>query len=118
MAAVKAAGYRYVTLDLEGFRSGNLNAALGLISSRRAATVVGVLVADIHHVSLNVADTERSLDFYCGVLGMAKLPRPDFSFGGAWLDAGNGHQIHLIEAERAGQPRAARRLPGRRRRST
>lgn len=28
--AVKAAGYRYVTLDLEGLRSGNLNAALGL----------------------------------------------------------------------------------------
>jgi hypothetical protein len=24
-----AAGYRYVTLDLEGLRSGNLNAALG-----------------------------------------------------------------------------------------
>ena len=28
VAAVAAAGYRYVTLDLEGFRSGNLNAAL------------------------------------------------------------------------------------------
>jgi uncharacterized protein len=28
VAAVKAAGYRYVTLDLEGFRSGNLNDAL------------------------------------------------------------------------------------------
>ena len=28
VAAVKASGYRYVTLDLEGFRSGNLNAAL------------------------------------------------------------------------------------------
>ena len=28
IAAVQAAGYRYVTLDLEGFRSGNLNAAL------------------------------------------------------------------------------------------
>ncbi|MDQ1403025.1 MAG: pyridinium-3,5-biscarboxylic acid mononucleotide sulfurtransferase [Actinomycetota bacterium] len=26
--AVRAAGYRYVTLDMEGFRSGNLNAAL------------------------------------------------------------------------------------------
>ena len=26
--AVKTAGYSYVTLDLEGFRSGNLNAAL------------------------------------------------------------------------------------------
>lgn len=30
VAALKACGYRYVTLDLEGFRSGNLNAALGV----------------------------------------------------------------------------------------
>jgi uncharacterized protein len=28
VSAVKAAGYRYVTLDLEGFRSGNLNGAI------------------------------------------------------------------------------------------
>ena len=28
VAAVRAAGYTYVTLDLQGFRSGNLNAAL------------------------------------------------------------------------------------------
>ena len=28
VAAVHDAGYRYVTLDLEGLRSGNLNAAL------------------------------------------------------------------------------------------
>lgn len=58
-----------------------------------------VLVADIHHVSLNVADTERALGFYRDTLGMASLPRPDFSFGGAWLDAGGGRQVHLIEAE-------------------
>ena len=30
VAAVRASGYDYVTLDLEGLRSGNLNAALGL----------------------------------------------------------------------------------------
>ncbi len=30
VAAVQAAGYRYVTLDLEGLRSGNLNGALDL----------------------------------------------------------------------------------------
>jgi uncharacterized protein len=30
LGAVHAAGYRYVTLDLDGLRSGNLNAALGL----------------------------------------------------------------------------------------
>jgi uncharacterized protein len=29
VGAVKGAGYRYVTLDLEGFRSGNLNRAVG-----------------------------------------------------------------------------------------
>ena len=29
VAAVRAAGYDYVTLDLEGLRSGNLNRALG-----------------------------------------------------------------------------------------
>jgi uncharacterized protein len=29
VAAVRAAGYRYVTLDLEGLRSGNLNHVLG-----------------------------------------------------------------------------------------
>jgi uncharacterized protein len=34
VAAVKAAGYRYVTLDLEGLRSGNLNAALAVRDSR------------------------------------------------------------------------------------
>jgi uncharacterized protein len=37
VAAVRAAGYRYVTLDLEGFRSGNLNEALvGVASSQRS----------------------------------------------------------------------------------
>jgi glyoxylase I family protein len=56
-----------------------------------------VLIADIHHVSLNVTDTERSLGFYRDLLGMEMLDRPDFSFGGAWLDAGNGRQVHLIE---------------------
>jgi uncharacterized protein len=33
VAAVKAAGYRYVTLDLEGLRSGNLNDALRVTST-------------------------------------------------------------------------------------
>jgi pyridinium-3,5-biscarboxylic acid mononucleotide sulfurtransferase len=37
VGAVRAAGYRYVTLDLEGLRSGNLNGALGEVASRRPA---------------------------------------------------------------------------------
>lgn len=59
----------------------------------------GVIIGGIHHVSLNVADTERSLAFYRDTLGLAVLQRPAFSFAGAWLDAGDGRQVHLIETQ-------------------
>ncbi len=50
-----------------------------------------------HHVSLLVADTARSLDFYGGLLGLEIAPeRPDLGFPGAWLNLGGG-QIHLLE---------------------
>ena len=53
----------------------------------------------LHHVSLNVRDVPAALDFYTRVLGLTeRTDRPDFSFGGAWLDAGS-QQIHLIEAD-------------------
>lgn len=53
----------------------------------------------IHHVSINVPDTEAALHFYVDVLGLAeRSDRPDFGIGGAWLDAG-GQQVHLIQAE-------------------
>ncbi len=58
-----------------------------------------MLVADIHHVSLNVTDVDRSVGFYRDIVGLRTLPRPDFPFGGAWLDAGGGRQIHLIESD-------------------
>jgi glyoxylase I family protein len=52
----------------------------------------------LHHVSINVDDVDAALAFYVDVLGLKVRPdRPDFSFGGAWLDAG-GQQVHLIEA--------------------
>ena len=58
-----------------------------------------MLVTDLHHVSLNVSDVARSLTFYRDLLGLAELPRPDLGFCGAWLDAGDGRQLHLIEAD-------------------
>ena len=42
VAAVRAAGYDYVTLDLEGLRSGNLNRVLG----GQAADALGGQAAD------------------------------------------------------------------------
>ncbi len=58
-----------------------------------------MLVADIHHVSINVSDLDRALGFYVDVLGLSTLPRPDLAVDGAWLAAGDGREIHLIVAD-------------------
>ena len=55
--------------------------------------------AALHHVSINVDDVPAARDFYIRILGLTeRADRPDFSFGGAWLDAGD-QQVHLIEAD-------------------
>jgi len=55
------------------------------------------LAAGIHHVSLLISDTTRSLSFYQGVLGLEQVrERPDLDFSGAWLAVG-AQQIHLLE---------------------
>lgn len=52
----------------------------------------------LHHVSLLVQDTQRALAFYVDVLGMhLDEHRPDLGYPGAWLQFGNGQQIHLLE---------------------
>jgi glyoxylase I family protein len=51
----------------------------------------------IHHVSLIVSDTGRSLVFYRDLLGLEVDPdRPDLGYPGAWLRVGD-RQIHLLE---------------------
>jgi catechol 2,3-dioxygenase-like lactoylglutathione lyase family enzyme len=57
-----------------------------------------MIVRDLHHVSINVTDVERATSFYVDVLGMQRLPRPDFGFAGAWLGFGGDRQVHLIQA--------------------
>ena len=53
----------------------------------------------LHHVSVVVADTNKSLEFYTGALGMQQIDRPDLGFPGAWLQVGTNEQIHLLELE-------------------
>jgi len=63
------------------------------------AETEGMRPAGLHHVSINVDDVPAARDFYTRVLGLTeRADRPDFSFDGAWLDAGN-QQVHLIEAD-------------------
>ncbi|MGH9094206.1 MAG: VOC family protein [Acidimicrobiales bacterium] len=51
----------------------------------------------LHHVSINVDDVDAALTFYVDVLGLeVRSDRPEFKFGGAWLDTG-AQQVHLIQ---------------------
>ncbi len=43
-----------------------------------------------------VKDLNRSREFYVDLLGMEDVARPDFSFAGAWFQAG-ATLLHLIE---------------------
>ena len=53
-------------------------------------------ISGVHHVSLLVADTGRSLDFYRDILGIKLADRPNLDYPGAWLQIG-AQQIHLLE---------------------
>jgi lactoylglutathione lyase len=50
----------------------------------------------LDHVALQVADIDRSCDFYGRVMGLEKLPRPGFNFPGAWFRIGARQELHLI----------------------
>jgi glyoxylase I family protein len=64
----------------------------------------------IHHASLIVSNTQRSLLFYSGVLGMQQIERPDLGFPGAWLKVGE-QQLHLLELDNP-DPTTGRPLHG------
>ncbi len=59
-------------------------------------------VKGIDHFLVVSSDLEKTRAFYCDLLGMEQLPRPDFSFPGLWFEAGNT-QVHVtLEGEDAG----------------
>ena len=51
----------------------------------------------LHHVSLLVADAERARQFYCDLLDLPVLARPDLGFPGYWLGLGEAQQLHLMQ---------------------
>jgi len=66
-------------------------------------TTTPIQVKSLDHVTLVVKDLEASKEFYCGLLGMEDVPRPDFTFAGKWFQAGDT-QIHLILEHQASGP--------------
>ena len=66
------------------------------------ASSIGVRTID--HITIVVADLERSAHFYIDVLGMTPVQRPAFPFPGRWFQAGHT-LIHLnIAGPEAGAP--------------
>jgi catechol 2,3-dioxygenase-like lactoylglutathione lyase family enzyme len=63
-----------------------------------------VKIKQLHHTSIVVKDVEVSKQFYCGILGMEDVPRPEhYDFGGAWFRAGT-YEVHLIQEDDSVQP--------------
>ena len=52
-------------------------------------------VLELNHVALHVSDVGRSCAFYGEVLRLELMPRPAFTFPGAWFRLG-AQELHLI----------------------
>ena len=71
-------------------------ASLGTLKSLRLTPSMPPPLAQLNHVALHVADLEQSVDFYQNVLQLKPIPRPAFSFPGAWFLLGEDQELHLI----------------------
>ncbi len=61
----------------------------------------------LHHLAVPSQDVPAAVSFYENVLGFRSIPRPPFSFAGAWLwHESSGLQLHIIQ-----HPSAAGRGP-------
>ncbi len=65
------------------------------------------MVTGLNHANLSTAKLQETIDFFVGVIGLKVGPRPDFSFPGAWLYAGDQPVLHLVERAQARIPDGA-----------
>jgi catechol 2,3-dioxygenase-like lactoylglutathione lyase family enzyme len=57
----------------------------------------------LNHVSVPARDLEASVRFYVDVLGLERIPSPDFAFPVEWLRCGD-LQVHLYRREGDAEP--------------
>ena len=53
-------------------------------------------IHELNHVAIHVSDVEKSCLFYRDVLRLEPVPRPAFTFPGAWFRLGVNQELHLI----------------------
>jgi catechol 2,3-dioxygenase-like lactoylglutathione lyase family enzyme len=54
-------------------------------------------ILGIDHINIGTHQLEATRAFFRDVLGLTEGWRPDFTFGGAWLYAGDGAVVHLVD---------------------
>ncbi|XP_075264335.1 uncharacterized protein LOC142356274 [Convolutriloba macropyga] len=72
---------------------------LNAVSSPKASKQGSLGFKGVHHVAIIVSDLARSMEFYCGVLGLSvneERPHDKLPYAGAWLWIGP-EMIHLME---------------------
>ena len=52
-------------------------------------------LTELNHYFVRANDLERTKRFYCEVLGLQEMPRPNFGFPGYWLGVGGKVQVHM-----------------------
>ena len=53
------------------------------------------MIHALNHFTVITEDLPATLDFYVGLLGLERGPRPDLGFDGAWLYAGGTAILHV-----------------------
>jgi catechol 2,3-dioxygenase-like lactoylglutathione lyase family enzyme len=61
-----------------------------------------IKIKGFNHSAVRISDAERATAFYEKVLGLSRIPRPNFPFAGAWYGVGS-NAIHLISSENRGR---------------
>lgn len=73
-----------------------IHGARGIYIFLEFTFALGMRILELNHVALHVADVERSAKFYAEVLRAEQLPRPSFTFPGAWFRLGTTQELHII----------------------
>jgi len=61
-------------------------------------------IRGIDHINIGTDRLEETRAFFRDVLGLTEGWRPDFGFGGAWLYAGDGAVVHLVDLPQSKRP--------------
>lgn len=69
------------------------------MSSKQIAINGKKQIVGVQHEGIPTRDAERSKDFYCRILDLEVLPRPNLPSPGYWLGTPGGlPQIHIIQS--------------------